>query len=132
MTTSWAFLLVAFMALCGFAVVIAVMVVIFRAATRTSDRPSGNARPGDDGHTFVPPVIGDDSLTNPAHPLYHLHHPTSGEPSHHHGTDAGFSPSSFDSTPSSSPSFDSGSSSSSSFDSGSSSAGSDSGGSGCG
>jgi hypothetical protein len=109
---NWAFLLVVFAALCGLGLVIAVMVMVFRAATRSSDRP-----PGDTGSSAVPPVLTDDSLTNPASPLYHLHHPT----------DPGPSPSSFDSGPSSSPSFDSGSSASPSFDSGSSSMSSDSG-----
>ncbi len=117
MAMTWMFLLVVFAALCAFAVVIAVMVMLFRAASRSSARP-----PGDNGVAGIPPVIGDDSMTNPANPLYHLHHPT-----HRHSTDTGPSHSAFDSTPSSSPSTDSGSSASSSFYSGSSPASSDSG-----
>ncbi len=126
MNTTWTIfpiLLVVFMALFAFAVVIGVMVIVFRAATRSSRRPAdGTSNP------MVPPVLGDDSLTNPANPLYHIHHlSTSGhDASSHHSP-------SFDSTPSHSPSsFDSGSAASSSFDSGSSSAGSTSDGSGCG
>lgn len=114
---SWIFLVVIFMALCAFAVVIGVMVMLFRAASKSSQRPSHGA-------SGVPPILGDDSLTNPANPLYHLHHPTS--------TPDGASHASSDSAPSSSPSFDSGSSAGASFDSGSSSSSSDSGGSGCG
>jgi len=126
---SWAFLLVAFAALCFLALTIAVMVMLFRAATRSSGHPSDAPRSGDDGQAFVPPVLGDDSLTNPANPLHHLHHPTAtpDEPTRHHSADPGPSHSSFDSTPSSTSSFDSGGSSSSSFDSGSSPAGSDAG-----
>lgn len=122
MSMGFGFLLVVFVALFGIAVVIAILVMLFRVASRSSDR-----RPGDDGNAFVPPILGDDSLTNPANPLYHLHHPTSDDPTRHHSADPSPSHSSFDSTPSSTPSFDSGSSSSSSFDSGSSSAGCDSG-----
>lgn len=126
---SWMFLLVVFMALCVFAVVIGVMVMLFRAASRTSGRP-----PGDNGANAVPPVITDDSLTNPANPLYQLYHPTGtpDDPSRHYSADPGPSHSSFDSTPGSSASSDSGSSFSPSSDSGSSPASSDSGGSGCG
>lgn len=116
-------MLVVFMALFGFAVVIGVMVMVFRAATQPSGRP-----PGDGSKSFVPPVLGDDTLTNPANPLYHIHHPS---PSGHDAS-SHYSPS-FDSTPSHSPSsFDSGSTSSSSFDSGSSSSSTSSDGSGCG
>ena len=117
MAMSWMFLVVVLMALGAFAVVIGVMVMLFRVASKSSQRPSG-------GVNGVPPILTDDSLTNPANPLYHLHHPTS--------TPDGLSHSSFDSTPSSSPSFDSGSGSSSSFDAGSSPSSSDTGGSGCG
>ena len=117
MAMSWMFLLVVFAALCAFAVVIAIMVALFRAASRSSARPSG-----DNGVGPVPPIITDDSMTNPANPLYHLHHPTQ-----HHTSDASPSHSSFDSTPTSTPSFDSGSSASSSVDSGSPSMGSDTG-----
>ena len=77
-------------------------------------------------NTTQPPII-DDSLTNPANPLYHVHHPPS-----HAATDFPSSPGmDFSSSqPSSasmdfsspSPSFDSGSSSSS-MDSGSASGG---------
>ena len=124
---SWMFLLVVFMALGAFAVVIGVMVVLFRAASKSSARPS-------EGANAVPPILTDDSLTNAANPLYHLHHPSvsTHNPSGHHSADSGPSHSAFDSTPSSSPSFDSGNSSGASFDSGSSSSSSDSGGSGCG
>ncbi|MFM8468689.1 MAG: hypothetical protein ACKODH_01770 [Limisphaerales bacterium] len=124
MSMSMGFLLVVFVALLGLAVVIAIMVMLFRVASRSSAR-----RPGDDGNAFVPPIIGDDSLTNPANPLYHLHHPTStpDDSTRRHASDPSPSHSSSDSSPSSSSSFDSGSSSSSSFDSGSSSSASDSG-----
>lgn len=109
---TWMFLLVVFVALGMFAVVIGVMVMLFRAASKTSARPPGDSESG-----AAPPIVTDDSLTNPANPLYHLHHPT----------DPGASPPSFDSGPSSSPSFDSGSSASPSVDSGGSSMSSDSG-----
>lgn len=109
---TWMFLLVVFIALGMFAVVIGVIVMLFRAASKSSARP-----PSDSGSGAVPPILTDDSLTNPANPLYHLHHPT----------DPGSSPSSFDSGPTSSPSFDSGGSASPAFDSGSSSMSSDSG-----
>lgn len=124
MSMSLGFLLVVFAALFGLAVVIAIMVMLFRAASRASDR-----RPGDGGNAAVPPIIGDDSFTNPANPLYHLHHPTTtpDDPTRHRSADASSSHSSFDPTPSSTSSFDSGSSSSSSSDSGSSSSGGDSG-----
>lgn len=112
MAMTWMFLLVVFVALGMFAVVIGVMITLFRAASKSSARS-----PGDSGSGAVPPILTDDSLTNPANPLYHLHHPTDASPA----------PSSFDSMPSSSPSFDSGSGASPSFDSGSSSVGSDSG-----
>ncbi len=105
---SWMFLVVC-VALCAFAVVIGVRIMRFRPASRASGRP---------------PVLGDDSLTNPANPLYPLHQPSA--------VPNAPSPPTFDSTPSSSPSFDSGSGSSPSFDSGSSSSSSGSGGSGCG
>jgi uncharacterized membrane protein YgcG len=116
---SWMFLLVVFMALCVFAVVIGVMVMLFRAASRSSGRP-----PGDTGASAVPPILPDDGLTNPANPLHHFHHPTttSDDSSRHFSADPG---------PSSS-AFDNGSSSGGSFDSGSSSGSSDSSGSGCG
>lgn len=121
MSMSLGFLLVVFVALFGLAVVIAIMVMLFRAASRASDR-----RPGDNGNALVPPIIGDDSLTNPANPLYHLHHPTSppADSTRHHSSDPSPSHSSFDPTPSNTSSFDS---AGSSFDSGSSSAGCDSG-----
>ena len=127
MNTSWLFLVVVFMALGAFAVVIGVMVMLFRAASKSSQRPS-------DGANGVPPILTDDSLTNPANPLYHLHHPSvsTHNPGGHHSADSGPSHSAFDSAPSSSASFDSGSSSGPSSDSGSSSSTSDSGGSGCG
>ncbi|MEQ2009752.1 MAG: hypothetical protein ABMA26_23450 [Limisphaerales bacterium] len=117
MAMTWMFLLVVFAALCAFAMVIGVMVMLFRAASRSSARPAG-----DNGVAGIPPVITDDSTTNPANPLYHLHHPT-----HLHSSDAGPSHSSSDSAPGSSSSFDSGSSANSSFDSGSSPSSSDSG-----
>ena len=87
---SWAFLMVVVMALFGFAVVIGIMVMVFRAATRSSGRP-----PGDGSNSFVPPVLGDASP----------HHSPSFDstPSH--------TPSSFDSGSTSSSTFDSGSSS---------------------
>lgn len=112
MAMTWMFLLVVFIALGMFAVVIGVMVMLFRAASKTSARP-----PGDSGSGSVPPLLTDDTLTNPANPLYQLHHPADPSPA----------PASFDSAPSSSPSFDSGSSASPSVDSGSSSMSSDSG-----
>lgn len=112
MAMTWMFLLVVFIAMGMFAVVIGVMVMLFRAASKSSARP-----PGDSGSGAVPPILTDDSLTNPANPLHHLHHPM----------DPGSSPSSFDSGPTSSPSFDSGSSASPSFDSDSSSMSSHSG-----
>ena len=67
MAMTWMFLLVVFAALCAFAMVIGVMVMLFRAASRSSARP-----PSDAGATGIPPILGDDSLTNPANPLYHL------------------------------------------------------------
>jgi uncharacterized membrane protein YgcG len=126
MNTSLMFLAVVFMALCGFAIVIGLMVMVFRAATRTSGRP-----PGDASSNSTPSSFTDDRLTNPANPLYHLHHPTSAsdDPNRHHSSSFGASTSAFDSGSSSS---DSGSSSSSSSDSGGCSGSSDSGGSGCG
>lgn len=123
----WAFLAIVFISLCSLGVFIAVLVTIFRAASKSSTQRSDQANKF--AGAAVPPVLGDDSLTNPANPLYHLHHPSA--PGH----DAGSSHTaahSFDSTPSPSPSFDSGSSASSSFDSGSASCGSTSDGSGCG
>lgn len=70
------------------------------------------------------PLIMDDSLTNPANPLYHVHHPPA-----HSSSDLPSSHSAdFGSSHTSSPSIDSGSSGTS-FDSGSTSSGSmDSGG----
>lgn len=126
MSTSLTFLAVVFMALCGFAIVIGVMVMVFRAATRNTGRP-----PGDTGSSSTHPGFMDDRLTNPANPLYHHQHSTStsDEPNRHQGGGFGASAAAFDSGSSSS---DSGSSSSSSSDSGGSSGSSDSGGSGCG
>lgn len=124
MATGGILLVVVFVALCFLAVTIGLMILIFRAATRPSGRSQNLPQREDSSNAFVPPVIGDDSLTNPANPLYHHHHPSSS--SH----DSGHSHSHSDSTSSSFS--DSGSSSSASFDSGSSSVSSDSGGSGCG
>ena len=56
--------IVTFMALCALVSVIGVMVMLFRAASKASQRPSGGAN-------GVPPILTDDSLTNPANPLYH-------------------------------------------------------------
>ncbi len=111
------FLLVVVMALGAFAVVIGVMVMLFRAASKSSPRPPGGAN-------AVPPFLPDDSLTNPANPLYHLHHPTAtpDDPTRHFSADPGPSPSAFDSGSSFSPSSDASSSPPSS----------DTGGSGCG
>ncbi|NBV20753.1 MAG: hypothetical protein EBS05_01985 [Proteobacteria bacterium] len=127
---AWAFLAIVFIALCTMGVFIAVLVVIFRAASKSSSNP--NSQAGSLTGAAVPPVLGDDSLTNPANPLYHIHHPGgfTHDASAHQTTS--HSPS-FDSSPSPSPSsFDSGSSMGGSFDSGSSSCGSTSDGSGCG
>ncbi|PHX95395.1 MAG: hypothetical protein CK546_02765 [Pedosphaera sp.] len=120
MNMSLMFLLVVVAALGTFAVAIGVMVMLFRAASKSAPRPPGGASPG-------PPILTDDSLTNPANPLYQLYHPTAmpDDPSRRPAADPGPSPSAFDSTPSSSPSFDSGGSSGSS-------ASSETGGSGCG
>lgn len=120
---SWGILLAAFAALCFLALAIGVMVIIFRAAARSSGRPPGEAQRDDSGNVILPAAIGADSLTNPANPLYHLHHPTSAsdDATRHHHIDPGPSPSTFDASPS--PSFDSGSTAS---------PGVDTGGSGCG
>lgn len=123
----WMFLAVVIISLGALGVFIAVLVTIFRTAAKSSAMRNDEA--GKLAGAAVPPVLGDDSLTNPANPLYHLHHPSApghdASPSHP-------SSHSFDSTPSHSPSFDSGSSAGSSFDSSSSSCGSTSDGSGCG
>ena len=108
MTMPWMFLLVAFAALCGFAIIIAVMVMLFRAATRQSGGVPDSTRRTDDGHYSTPPLLpADDSIHR-----QHL-----------------MSQTMMDSSPSA-PSV-SESAASSSFDSGSSSSSSDSG-SGCG
>ena len=113
---------IAFIALVALGVFFTLLVAVFRAATRSSARPptSSDAAPG-----VVPPILGsDDSFTNPANPLYHMHHPST----------SSHSPTHFDAAPSHSPSFDSGSSASApSFDASSASTPScDSGGAGCG
>ncbi len=115
MAMTWMFLLVVFFALCMFGAVIAVMVAVFRAASRSSGNPPGATKPStDDGHVFIPPILpGDDSV----HRQHQIHQTM---------TDAS-SPapsmptSSFDSSPASS-----------SFDSGSSAPSCDSSGQGCG
>lgn len=119
---SWAFLLVVFIALCGMAVVLAVMVMMFRAATRGTGQRLEQGGSSDASHTAVPPVLGDNSLTNPAHPLHSLHHssPIADEATRHHSAAAA-----------SMPSFDSGTAPSSAPDCGSPASSPD-GGSGCG
>jgi hypothetical protein len=99
------------------------MGITFRAAARSSGHPPGEAQRDDSGNVILPAAIGADSLTNPANPLYHLHHPTStpDDATRHHSIDPGPGPSTFDASPS--PSFDSGSTAS---------PGVDTGGSGCG
>lgn len=124
---NWAFLLAWFLALSVFAVFVGVVVVLIRAAFKTSGRPTGVAGSGNNESTSTPPNTADDSLMYLASPLLPYQHPTPDDPNRHHTADPGPSPSSFDSGPSSSQSFDSGSSASPSFDSGSSSMGSDSG-----
>lgn len=52
---SWAFLLVVFAALCFLAMTIGVLVMVFRAATRTSGRPPGEARREDGGDSSPGP-----------------------------------------------------------------------------
>ena len=118
MAMTWMFLLVVFIALGMFAVVIGVMVMLFRAASKSSARPTG-----DSAGSAVPPIITDDSLTNPANPLYHTHHPTPmpDNASHHHSIGPGPSPSTFDASPSQS--FDSASSPPPSCDTGGSGCG---------
>lgn len=120
---SWVFLLAVFAALCFLALTIGVMVMIFRAAMRSSGRPLGEVRRDDSGNIVMPPPIVDDSLTNPANPLYHLHHPTMipDDSSRQQSFDPGPGPSTFDASPS--PSFDSGSSSPPSCDTGGSGCG---------
>lgn len=120
---SWGILLAAFAGLCFLALTIGVMVLVFRAAARSSGRPPGEAQRDDSGNVILPAAIGADSLTNPANPLYHLHHPASpsDDATRHHSIDPGSSPSTFDASPS--PSFDSGSSSPPSVDTGGSGCG---------
>ncbi len=121
MATSWAFLLVVFAALCGMAIVIVVLVMMFRAATRANGRGPEQGGSSDTTNTAVPPVLGDNSLTNPALPLHSLHHssPISDEATRHHSAAASM------------PSFDSGTAPSPAPDCGSPSPSPD-GGSGCG
>lgn len=107
---SWAFLLVVFTALCGMAMVIVVLVMMFRAAARANGR-GPEADSSNAANTAAPPVLGDNSLKNPAHPLYSLHHssPTMDESTRHLSTDAGISATSFDSSSAASPAPDPGS-----------------------
>jgi len=49
MSLSWGILLAAFAALCFLALTIGVLVMVFRAASRTSGRPPGEARREDSG-----------------------------------------------------------------------------------
>ena len=67
---SLGFLLVVFTALCGMAMVISVLVMMFRAAASSNSRGQEGGT-SDATHMAVPPVLGDNSLTNPAHPLHH-------------------------------------------------------------
>ncbi len=108
---SWVFLLAVFAGLCFLAMIIGVMVLLFRAATRASGRPPGETRRGESGNAVFPTVVGADVLTNPANPLYHLYHPSPmpDDSTRHHGIDP---------APSSPPTFDAGSSSSPSVDTG--------------
>ena len=63
MTMSWMFLLVVFAALCGFAIVIVVLVMLLRAATRQSGGVPDGTRRTDDGHFPAPPILpADDSI----------------------------------------------------------------------
>ena len=118
---SWAFLLVVFAALCVMAMFIVVLVMMFRAATRANGRGAEQGGSSDTTNMAVPPVLGDNSLTNPAHPLHSLHHssPISDEATRHHSAAASM------------PSFDSGTAPSPAPDCGSPSPSPD-GGSGCG
>lgn len=106
---SWVFLLAVFAGLCFLAMIIGVMVLLFRAATRASGRPPGETRRGESGNAVFPTVVGADVLTNPANPLYHLHHPNTGpvDPGRLHNIDPAPSPT-FDAGSSSSPSVDTG------------------------
>lgn len=73
MALSWAFLLVVFVALCGMVIVIGVLAMLFRAATRSRGQ-GPEAGSSDPSNTAVPPVLTNDSLTHPASPLHPLHH----------------------------------------------------------
>jgi hypothetical protein len=73
MAMSLGFLLVVFAALCGMAMVIAVLVMMFRAAASSNSRGSEGGT-SDATNSAVPPVLGNNSLTNPTHPLHPLHH----------------------------------------------------------
>ncbi len=123
------FFVVGIFILIGGIIFIGVVFAIVQAFRNGSGVPPRRTTGMDDTNGgIIPPVIPlDDSFTNPANPLYHIHHPSGGDITGGHT-----SPSpSFDSSPS--PSFDSGASSSPSFDSGSSpSGGCDTGGSNCG
>ena len=115
---------------------VTLLVFLFVASRIFGNRSGGGVPPrraSDDLSPIgaVPSPLGDDSLTNPANPLYHLHHlgATSDEPHrHHHDPSPG--PSSFDAPSGGGASSDT--SSSPPSDSGSSMGGGDSGGNNCG
>jgi hypothetical protein len=93
MNAGWGlgFLLAVLAGLCFLVMIIGVMVVVFRAATRGSNRPSSEVGRDDSGNAVFPSVVGADALTNPANPLYQLHQPTTipGDPSRLHNIDPG-------------------------------------------
>lgn len=107
MAMTWMFVLVVCFALCMFGAVIAVMVAVFRAASRQPGSPPRSTTPPvDDGHVFIPPILpGDDSI----HRQHQIHQTTMDAASPPPSMPDASPTSSFDSSPAPS-SFDSGSS----------------------
>ncbi len=107
------FLIIAALCVVGFGV--ALIVVLMRAV---GGRSSGGMRDSGRPTAGIPPVV-DDSLTNPAHPLFASHHAIHGAAPSGYSSDAA-------------PPVDTGNVSSAPMDTGTGSSGADSGGSQCG
>ncbi len=66
---SWGILLAAFAALCFLSLTIGVLVMIFRAATRASSHPPGEAPHADSANVILPSVVGSESPATSANPV---------------------------------------------------------------